>query len=63
MIGTIYAARLRQSGHLVTLLARGQRLAGIRRRGLALEDVVSGRRSTILFDTERLVPEDQYDVA
>jgi 2-dehydropantoate 2-reductase len=64
VIGTLYAARLRQSGHVVTLLARGQRLADIRRRGLALEDIVSGRRSTTLVDTtERLVPEDQYDVA
>ena len=42
VIGTLYAARLRQGGHLVTLLARNQRLADIRRYGLALEDIVSG---------------------
>ena len=64
VIGTLYAAKLRQGGHLVTLLARNQRLADIRRYGLALEDIVSGRRSTTLVDTtERLVPDDQYDLA
>jgi 2-dehydropantoate 2-reductase len=46
------------------LLARGQRLANIRRHGLALEDLVSGTLSTSLVDTtERLSPEDSYDIA
>ena len=64
MIGTLYGARLQESGQIVTLLARGQRLADIRREGLALEDVVSGSRSiTPIHTTERLGPEDQYDVA
>ena len=64
VIGTLYAARLQESGQLVTMLARGQRLADIRRHGLMLEDVVRGRRSTTPVDvTERLAPEDQYDVA
>ena len=43
VIGTLYAARLQESGQLVTVLARGERLAEIRRHGLTLEDVVSGR--------------------
>jgi 2-dehydropantoate 2-reductase len=47
VIGTLYAARLQESGQLVTVLARGERLAEIRRHGLTLEDVVSGRRSTV----------------
>ena len=42
VIGTLYAARLQESGQLVTVLARGRRLADIRTHGLALEDVVSG---------------------
>ena len=42
VIGTLYAARLQESGQLVTMLARGQRLADIRRHGLMLEDVVRG---------------------
>jgi len=63
VIGTLYGARLQESGQIVTLLARGQRLADLRRQGLALGDVVSGNRSTTLIDTtERLGPEDQYDV-
>jgi 2-dehydropantoate 2-reductase len=64
VIRTLYAARLDESGQIVTLLARGQRLADIRRRGLALEDVVSGSRSITMVDTtERLAPEESCDVA
>jgi 2-dehydropantoate 2-reductase len=64
VIGTLYAARLQESGQLVTVLARGERLAEIRRHGLTLEDVVSGRRSTTAVGaTEQLAPDDQYDVA
>jgi 2-dehydropantoate 2-reductase len=64
VIGTLYAARLQESGQLVTVLARGRRLADIRTHGLALEDVVSGSRSATPVDlTERLAAEDQYDVA
>lgn len=64
VIGTLYAARLQESGELVTVLARGRRLADIRRGGLELEDVLSGSRSTTtVVTTERLAPDDQYDVA
>ena len=62
VIGTLYAARLRESGHRVTILARGGRLADIRRHGLVLEDAVSGRRSVTQVDTVgRLGPDDRYD--
>ncbi len=64
VIGTLYAARLREGGHRITVLARGERLADIRRYGLVLEDVISGGRSTTQVNTtERLGPDDQYDVA
>jgi 2-dehydropantoate 2-reductase len=64
VIGTLYAARLQQGGHCVTVVARGPRLTHIRRYGLALEDVVSNGRSTTQVDTtERLGPDDQYDIA
>jgi 2-dehydropantoate 2-reductase len=47
----------------VTVVARGQRLADIRRYGLMLEDVVSGVRATIpVAAAERLPPDDQYDL-
>jgi 2-dehydropantoate 2-reductase len=65
VIGTLYAARLQEGGHRVTIVARGQRLADIRRYGLALEDVVSNGRSTTQVETtERLAGRnDQYDIA
>jgi len=64
VIGSLYAARLHDQGHRVTVLARGERLADIRRVGLVLEDVVGGGRTTAQVETTaRLAPEDQYDVA
>jgi 2-dehydropantoate 2-reductase len=64
VIGTLYAARLRDRGHAVTVLARGQRLSDIRDYGLVLEDVLSGGRSTTQVDTiDRFDPDDQYDAA
>jgi 2-dehydropantoate 2-reductase len=62
VIGTLYAARLRDSGHRVTMLARGIRLKDIRNYGLVLEDIVSGHRSITQVDTtESLNPDDRYD--
>ena len=64
VIGSLYAAKLRDHGHQVTVLARGERLMEIRRCGLVLENVVSGARSTTQVDTtDRLAPDDLYDVA
>ena len=64
VVGTLYAARLQDGGNDVTVVARGERLADIRRYGLALEDIVGHGRSTTQVDTtERLGPNDQYDTA
>jgi 2-dehydropantoate 2-reductase len=64
VIGTLYAARLRDNRHRVTVLARGERLADIRRHGLALENVLTGARFDITVDAiEQLHPDDQYDLA
>jgi 2-dehydropantoate 2-reductase len=64
VIGTLYAARLQEGGHQVTVLARTSRLADIRRYGLVLEDVVSGARSITRGGiAERLSAEDVYDMA
>lgn len=64
VIGTLYAARLQDAGHQVTVLARTSRLADIRRHGLVIEDVVSGVRSiTHVASVEHLYAEDSYDVA
>jgi len=63
VIGSLYAARLREAGHRITVLARGSRLADIRLHGLVIEDIVTGRQSTVPVETtERLLPGDQYDV-
>jgi 2-dehydropantoate 2-reductase len=64
VIGSLYAARLHEAGHQVTVLARGSRLADIRQYGLVLEDIVCGARTTTrVAITGRLAPEDSYDVA
>lgn len=64
VIGTLYAARLQEAGHRVTILARSSRLADIRRYGLVIEDVVSGARSITRGGiTDRLSAEDAYDMA
>ena len=46
VMGSLYAARLRESGQDVSVLARGQRLADIREYGIVLEDVSTGNRTT-----------------
>ena len=45
VIGSVYAGRLLEAGHEVTLCARGRRLAELRERGLILEDAETGRRT------------------
>jgi 2-dehydropantoate 2-reductase len=44
VIGSVYAGKLLQAGHHVTLLARGRRLADLQLRGLVLENAQSRRR-------------------
>ena len=56
VIGTLYAARLRDGGHRVTVLARGQRLADIRCHGLVLENILSGVRSGSRSGHDRAAP-------
>jgi 2-dehydropantoate 2-reductase len=63
VIGSLYAARLSDSGQDVSILARGDRLAAIKQHGIVLEDVLSGRRTgTSMNVVERLSPEDSYDL-
>lgn len=44
VIGSVYAGKLIQAGHEVTLLARGRRLTDLRSVGLLLENAESGER-------------------
>ncbi len=60
---SLYAARLKESGQDVSVLARGQRLTDIREHGIVLEDVNTGSRPTTRVNVvERLDSEDAYDL-
>ncbi|MBW2180984.1 MAG: alpha/beta hydrolase, partial [Deltaproteobacteria bacterium] len=62
-LGSLYAARLQESGQDVSVLARGQRLADLREYGIVLEDAASGNRTTTQVDiVDRLDPKDAYDL-
>ncbi|MCR4427088.1 MAG: ketopantoate reductase family protein [Firmicutes bacterium] len=64
VLGSLYAARLADSGHDVTVLARGQRLADIREHGVVLEEGETGRRTVTKVNVvDRLAPDDAYDLA
>ncbi len=64
VIGTLYAALLRQGGHHVTVLARGDRLAAIRSKGLVIKDVRTKIKVQVKVDTvERLDRDDAFDFA
>jgi 2-dehydropantoate 2-reductase len=63
VIGSVYAARLQEAGHNVSLLARGQRAVSLRTHGIQLEDASTGRRTTTRVSVvEHLAPTDNYDV-
>ena len=63
VLGSLYAARLKESGQDVTLLARGLRAEQLRRYGVVLEDETTGRRSeTIMPVITELAANDIYDV-
>jgi 2-dehydropantoate 2-reductase len=63
VIGSFNAARLKEAGHDVSLLAR-TRLEELREHGVVLEHYRTGRQSiTHVPLVERLEPEDTYDLA
>lgn len=63
VMGSLYAAKLQESGQDVSILARGQRLADLREHGIVLEDGrTSTRTITRVNVVERLEPEDAYDL-
>jgi 2-dehydropantoate 2-reductase len=62
-IGALYAALLRESGQDVSILARGERLAAIRDRGVQLEEVGTGKQTPVpVRAVETLDADDQYDL-
>jgi 2-dehydropantoate 2-reductase len=63
VLGSLYAARLQESGHDVTVLARGRRFDEIEAQGIVLEHALNGTRSvTRVAVTRELKPDDGYDL-
>ncbi len=63
VLGSLYAAQLKEAGHDVAILARGERLEEIRANGLMLVDASKGRRTVTRVDVvEALNPDDTYDL-
>jgi ketopantoate reductase len=62
-LGSVFAARLQEAGHKVSLLARGQRLADLREHGVVLVDTQTGQETVARpWIIERLDPQDTYDL-
>jgi 2-dehydropantoate 2-reductase len=63
VLGSLYAARLQEARHEVSVLARGQRLADLCEHGIVLEEAATGQRSTSRVRVvEQIAPEDAYDL-
>jgi 2-dehydropantoate 2-reductase len=63
VLGSLYAARLREAGHDVSILARGRRLVDLREHGAVLEDANSWQRTSARVEVvEHLAPQDSYEL-
>ena len=63
VLGSLYAARLKQSGLDVTLLARSTRLQDIKVHGIVLEHALTGKREVVEVPVvERLHENEAYDL-
>lgn len=63
VLGSLYAAKLKEAGNEVSILARGNRADEIRSNGIVLENAAKGKRSiTIINVVEVLSPNDVYDL-
>jgi 2-dehydropantoate 2-reductase len=63
VLGSLYAARLKESGHDVTVLARGKRFDEIKAQGIVLEHALNGKRTTTAVAlTAELKADDCYDL-
>jgi 2-dehydropantoate 2-reductase len=62
-LGSLFASRLIDAGHDVSVLARGQRLAELRQHGLVLVDTLTRWKDSIpVRVVEQLAPDDAYDL-
>ena len=63
VLGSLYAARLKQSGHDVTLLARNTRLKDIEEQGVVLQHALTGKTEIVSVRVvEHLNDNDTYDL-
>ena len=63
VLGSVYSARLQESGQQVSILARGKRLDDIRKHGVVLEHALKGDRTTTVVNiVDCLTPQDAYDL-
>lgn len=63
VLGSLYAARLKQSGQDVTLLARNTRLKDIKEHGIVLEHALTGKREVVAVPVvDHLDENDAYDL-
>jgi 2-dehydropantoate 2-reductase len=63
VLGSLYGARLKESGHDVTVLERGNRFDEIKSQGIVLEHALTGKRTiTGVTVTDELKPDDFYDI-
>ena len=63
VLGSLYAARLKQSGQDVSMLARNKRLKDIKEHGIVLEHALSGKREVVTVPVvEHLHENDAYDL-
>ena len=63
VLGSLYAARLQEAGHDVSVLARGRRLEELREHGVVLREAGTDKRTaTRVGVVERLASGDAYDL-
>ena len=63
VIGSVYGAKLQESGHEVVVLARGDRLTELQEHGLILEDAERGQRTVLPVPVvDGVTAEDRYDL-
>lgn len=63
VLGSLYAARLKQSGQAVTVLARGKRFRDIKEYGIVLEHALTGKKEVVAVPViEHLLVNDCYEL-
>jgi 2-dehydropantoate 2-reductase len=62
-LGSLFAAKLEEGGHDVSILARGQRLEDLRQHGIVLENAYTGEQTTThVTVVDALHRDDTYDL-